>query len=155
MIVEGLHTFMSTMNLKILLAAGCVEGKVLNRTKDLVFIFQYVIGQNLGTESPFIHAITWKHPIKSATLLRPLSSACRATGSCNGHGDSHEKEHQACSKEVRQETSKVVPPGGPISWRKLEANWWPKSQRYPQNESFVSEWLAQNWEIVNSDFFQD
>lgn len=67
MIVEGLHTFMSTMNLKILLAAGCVEGKVLNRTKDLVFIFQYVIGQNLGTESPFIHAITWKHPIKSAT----------------------------------------------------------------------------------------
>ena len=35
------------MNLKILLAAGCVEGKV-----------QHVIGQNLVTESPFYHLET-------------------------------------------------------------------------------------------------
>lgn len=58
--MEASHTFISTirpnqpkdhMNLKLLLAAGCVKGKVVGWTKDLVFIFQYVIGQNLVTES--------------------------------------------------------------------------------------------------------
>ncbi len=94
--------------------------------------------------------------IQSRVLRHQVSPpACRATGSCNGHGYSHEKQHQASSKEVRQETSKVVPPRGPISWRKLKPNWLPKSQ-YPQMEwwiyeCFKSEWLsrAQNWEVVN------